>query len=65
MTQGAQRFVTPLTFQAVSGHEVHTELWDTAAEFAMGHIEFGALGGHGSGGAGHRRFHGAARPWPR
>ncbi len=39
MTKGAQQFVTPLTFQAVSGHAVRTELWDTAAEFAMGHIE--------------------------
>lgn len=39
MTRGAQQFVTPLTFQAVSGHAVRTELWDTAAEFAMGHIE--------------------------
>lgn len=39
MTAGAQQFVTPLTFQAVSGHPVRTELWDTAAEMAMGHIE--------------------------
>jgi phosphopantothenoylcysteine decarboxylase / phosphopantothenate---cysteine ligase len=39
MTHGAQRFVTPLTFQAVSGHGVRTELWDMQAEHAMGHIE--------------------------
>ncbi|MGH8400853.1 MAG: bifunctional phosphopantothenoylcysteine decarboxylase/phosphopantothenate--cysteine ligase CoaBC [Gammaproteobacteria bacterium] len=39
MTASAQQFVTPLTFQAVSGHPVRTELWDTAAEMAMGHIE--------------------------
>ncbi|HEX6550175.1 MAG TPA: bifunctional phosphopantothenoylcysteine decarboxylase/phosphopantothenate--cysteine ligase CoaBC [Gammaproteobacteria bacterium] len=39
MTAAAQQFVTPLTFQAVSGHPVRTELWDTAAEMAMGHIE--------------------------
>ncbi|MGA9852237.1 MAG: bifunctional phosphopantothenoylcysteine decarboxylase/phosphopantothenate--cysteine ligase CoaBC [Gammaproteobacteria bacterium] len=39
MSQSAQRFVTTLTFQAVSGHPVRTELWDTSAEFAMGHIE--------------------------
>ena len=39
MTAGAQRFVTPLTFQAVSGRAVRTELWDAAAEFGMGHIE--------------------------
>ena len=39
MTAGAQRFVTPLTFQAVSGRPVRSQLWDTAAEFGMGHIE--------------------------
>jgi len=39
MTAGAQRFVTPLTFQALSGRPVRTDLWDTAAEAAMGHIE--------------------------
>src|SRR5512137_2513683 len=39
MTSGAQQFVTPLTFQALSGRPVRTELWDAAAEAAMGHIE--------------------------
>ncbi len=39
MTPGATAFVTPLTFQAVSGHPVHTELLDDAAEAGMGHIE--------------------------
>lgn len=39
MTEGAQAFVTPLTFQAVSGNEVRTELFDLGAEAAMGHIE--------------------------
>jgi len=39
MTAAAREFVTPLTFQAVSGHPVRTDLWDTAAEAAMGHIE--------------------------
>lgn len=41
MTAGAQRFVTPLTFQAVSGRPVRSDLWDAAAEHAMGHIELG------------------------
>ena len=41
MTASAQRFVTPLTFQAVSGRPVRSELWDRAAEHAMGHIELG------------------------
>lgn len=39
MTAGAREFVTPLTFQAVSGRTVRTDLWDAAAEAAMGHIE--------------------------
>ncbi|EGV52067.1 bifunctional phosphopantothenoylcysteine decarboxylase/phosphopantothenate--cysteine ligase CoaBC [Candidatus Endoriftia persephone] len=39
MTAAAQTFVTPLTFQALSGRPVHTELLDPAAEAAMGHIE--------------------------
>ena len=39
MTEAAQRFVTPMTFQAVSGRPVRSDLWDEAAEAAMGHIE--------------------------
>ncbi len=39
MTQAAAEFVTPLTFQALSGRPVRTELFDTDAEAAMGHIE--------------------------
>ena len=39
MTTGAQAFVTPLTFQAVSGEPVHRDLLDESAEAAMGHIE--------------------------
>ncbi len=39
MTAGAQQFVTPLSFQALSGHPPRTTLWDSAAEQAMGHIE--------------------------
>jgi phosphopantothenoylcysteine decarboxylase/phosphopantothenate--cysteine ligase len=39
MTEGAQQFVTALTFQALSGQPVRTSLWDEAAEAAMGHIE--------------------------
>ena len=39
MTAAAREFVTPTTFQAVSGRPVRTDLWDAAAEAAMGHIE--------------------------
>ncbi|MNM62265.1 Coenzyme A biosynthesis bifunctional protein CoaBC [compost metagenome] len=39
MTAGAQQFVTPLSFQALSGNPTRTTLWDSSAEQAMGHIE--------------------------
>ncbi len=39
MTQAATEFITPLTFQALSGHPVHLDLLDTEAEAGMGHIE--------------------------
>src|SRR5262245_50237138 len=39
MTAGAREFVTPLTFQALSGQPVRSDLWDASAEAAMGHIE--------------------------
>jgi len=39
MTSAATEFITPLTFQALSGHPVHTDLLDSEAEAAMGHIE--------------------------
>ncbi len=39
MTHAATEFVTPLTFQALSSHPVHTELLDEKTEAGMGHIE--------------------------
>jgi phosphopantothenoylcysteine decarboxylase/phosphopantothenate--cysteine ligase len=39
MTEAAREFVGPLTFQALSGRPVRSQLWDAAAEAAMGHIE--------------------------
>lgn len=38
MTRAATAFVAPLTFQALSGNPVHTDLFDADAEAAMGHI---------------------------
>jgi phosphopantothenoylcysteine decarboxylase / phosphopantothenate---cysteine ligase len=38
MTTSAREFASPLTFQALSGNPVHTELLDVAEENAMGHI---------------------------
>ncbi len=39
MTAAAQKFITPTSFQAVSGRPTRVDLWDSAAEAAMGHIE--------------------------
>jgi phosphopantothenoylcysteine decarboxylase/phosphopantothenate--cysteine ligase len=39
LTAGAEHFVTPLTFQALSGQPVRSGLWDEAAEMGMGHLE--------------------------
>jgi len=39
MTEAAREFITPLTLQAVSGQRVHSDLLDSEAEAAMGHIE--------------------------
>jgi len=38
MTRGGTGFVTPLTFQALSGRPVYTELLDHDSEAGMGHI---------------------------
>ena len=38
MTQSAMQFITPLTFQALTGNPVHSELLDADEENAMGHI---------------------------
>ena len=39
LTENAARFVTPLTFQALSGQPVRHDLWDAEAEMGMGHLE--------------------------
>ena len=39
MTYSAKEFISPLTFQALSGREVRNELFDLNAEAGMGHIE--------------------------
>lgn len=39
MTPSAQEFVRPLTYQALSGHRVYTDIFDGEADSAMDHIE--------------------------
>lgn len=46
LTENAARFVTPVTFQALSGEPARTSLWDEAAEAAMGHIELARWATH-------------------
>ena len=46
MTQAATGFVTPLTFQALSGHPVHSKILDADEESAMGHIRLAKWADH-------------------
>jgi phosphopantothenoylcysteine decarboxylase/phosphopantothenate--cysteine ligase len=39
MTPAAMEFVQPLTYQALSGHKVYSDIFDGEAESAMDHIE--------------------------
>ena len=39
MTESATAFVSPLTFQALTGNDVHISLLDPTSESGMGHIE--------------------------
>jgi phosphopantothenoylcysteine decarboxylase/phosphopantothenate--cysteine ligase len=40
MTEAATRFVTPMTFQVLSGHPVATDLWGEDQSDALDHIEY-------------------------
>ena len=46
LSENAARFVTALTFQALSGNPVRTSLWDESAEAAMGPIELARWADH-------------------
>ena len=39
MTEAATHFITPLTFQALSGNPVYTDPWDARPGHAMAHID--------------------------
>ncbi len=39
LTGGGAQFVTPMTLAALSGQEVHTQLWSLKDEVEMGHIQ--------------------------
>jgi phosphopantothenoylcysteine synthetase/decarboxylase len=38
MSAGARRFITPLTFQSLTGRRVYTDLWETPDQFDPQHI---------------------------
>nr|MCR5219366.1 bifunctional phosphopantothenoylcysteine decarboxylase/phosphopantothenate--cysteine ligase CoaBC [bacterium] len=38
MTESAQRFVTPLTFETLSGHPVYTDMFELLPDGGIGHI---------------------------
>ena len=40
MTEAATHFVTPTTFQALSGKRVYTDTWDSTIDNSMAHINF-------------------------
>ncbi len=63
MTAGAREFVTPTTFQAVSGRAVRSDLWDAAGEAAMSHIELARWADLRAGGASHGGFSRASCAW--
>ncbi len=46
MSESATHFVQPLTFQALSGQPVHTQILDTDEENAMGHIQLARWANH-------------------
>jgi phosphopantothenoylcysteine decarboxylase / phosphopantothenate---cysteine ligase len=46
MSESAKQFITPLTFQALTGIPVRDSLWDRDAEAAMGHIELARWADH-------------------
>src|SRR5262245_3565432 len=39
MTEAARGFVTPATFQALSGNSVYTDMWDDRVRDNMAHIQ--------------------------
>ena len=38
MTEAAQKFIAPLTFQTLSGRDVYTSLWETTDDMRPNHI---------------------------
>jgi len=43
MTENAVQFVQPLSFQAVTGSQVHTSMWAESANFKINHIALAEL----------------------
>lgn len=43
MTENAVRFIQPISFQSVTGSQVHTSMWAESAEFKINHIALAEL----------------------
>jgi phosphopantothenoylcysteine decarboxylase/phosphopantothenate--cysteine ligase len=41
LTEAAAKFVTPLTFQSVTGRPAHVDLWEASAEAHVAHVALG------------------------
>ncbi len=39
MTQAAMQFITPMTMQALTGHQVYSDQWDARIDNNMPHID--------------------------
>ncbi|MGH2350483.1 MAG: bifunctional phosphopantothenoylcysteine decarboxylase/phosphopantothenate--cysteine ligase CoaBC [Chloroflexota bacterium] len=42
LTEAAQKFITPLTFQSLTRRPVYTDLWDVLPDLSSAHVELGA-----------------------
>jgi phosphopantothenoylcysteine decarboxylase/phosphopantothenate--cysteine ligase len=57
MTDSAKKFITPLTFQAITGNPVLSSLWESENNNAMDHISLSRDAGHDSCCPGNSKFY--------
>ena len=65
MTRNAQEFVTPLTFQTLSGNPVVADTFALIEEQKIGHIALADLAGIDRHPACNRQYHWEDRQWDR
>ena len=57
MTEHALEFVAPLTFEALTGNAVITDMFETSAEHRINHISLAEAADRGDSGARHRQYY--------